>query len=366
MKPDDPSELLKRYEPKAGRVLNPERPLCTVRFSPCGTMLAAGGTDARVHRWTLAAEGESPAELAPLAGHSGWVQTLAFHPDGRRLISADSWGKVCCWHYNEADPTPCWTIERAHDGWIRGLTISADGRLAATCGNDRHVRVWTTGEGKLCHEFLCHAIDVFAVAFHPEGRSLVSGDLKGTLKHWDLESARAVRTLDAQVLYKYDKIQDVGGVRALRFDREGQVLACVGCTPKNGGSLLGTPTILLFDWQKGELAQTIKVGSDLDGLVYDLAWHPDGFVMAVTSGNPGTGKFFFVQPAAAQPFFVSTKMPNCQALDAHPDGRRLVVSATNANSNGNGRQIGKAKNYPGNWSPLHFWELPERTPRAPQ
>jgi WD40 repeat protein len=368
MKPDDPRELLKRYEPKAGPVLNPARPLCTVRFSPCGTMLAAGGTDARIHRWDLT--GETPSELPSLAGHSGWVQAIAFHPDGKRLISVDSWGKVCCWLHGEADPTPCWTIDAAHDGWIRGLALSPDGTLAATCGSDGQVCVWTTGEGTKTHAFSGHAVDVLAVAFHPGGTSLVSGDLKGTLKQWDLGSppsvaprrsvlaTPAVRTLDAQVLYKYERIQDVGGVRALRFDSAGRVLACAGCKPRSGASLLGTPTILLFDWDSGQVTHTMKVGNDVDGLVYDLAWHPDGFLMAVSSGNPGTGKFFFIQPGAAQPFFLWTRMPNCQALDVHPDGRRLVVSATNANSNGNGRRIGKATEHPGNWSPLHFWALP--------
>jgi WD40 repeat protein len=356
MKPDNSRELLERYEPKAGAVLKPDHPICTVRFSPCGTMLAAGSTDARIHRWALMAE--TPRELPPLASHSGWVQALAFHPDGKRLISVDSWGKVCCWLYNEAEPTLCWTIEGAHDGWIRGLALSPDGTRAATCGNDQRVCAWTTDEGKPTDTFTGHAVDVFAVAFHPHGTSLVSGDLKGNVKEWNLGSRRAVRALDARALYKYDRIQDVGGVRALRFDPEGRMLACAGCTPKNGASLTGTPTILLFDWDSGRLTQTIKVGNDLDGFVYDLAWHPDGFLMAVTSGNPGTGKFFFIQPGAAQPFFLTTKMPNCQALDAHPDRRRLVVSATNANSNGNGRQIGKANDYPGNWSPLHFWELP--------
>ena len=70
MSADAKKELLTRYEPKAGLVLKPDRPMCTVRFSPCGTLLAAGGTDATVRRWDLA--GDQPAELPALAGHGGW------------------------------------------------------------------------------------------------------------------------------------------------------------------------------------------------------------------------------------------------------------------------------------------------------
>jgi hypothetical protein len=51
-------------------------------------------------------------------------------------------------------------------------------------------------------------------------------------------------------------------------------------------------------------------------------------------------------------------MANCHSLAVHPDGKRLVVAATNAGSNGNGRP--KDKEYLGNWSPLHVWSLSER------
>jgi WD40 repeat protein len=357
MSPDGTKELLTRYEPKAGQVKKTDRQMCTVRFSPCGKLLAAGGADATIRRWDLC-DDRTP-ELPPLSGHGGWVQAIAFHPDDKRLFSADSWGKVCCWPVSDPEPTPCWTIEAAHDGWIRCLAVSPDGTLVATCGSDRKVCVWSAAEGKLQQQFAGHGDDVFALAFHPDGKSLVSGDLKGCIKHWDVASRASVRDLDARVLFKLDRLQDVGGVRSLRFDRAGERLACAGATPKNGSSMTGTPTIQVFDWKSGGVTHILKVGNDLDGYAYEVLWHTDGFLMAVTSGNPGTGKFFFIRPEDKVPFFLYTKMANCHALDVHPDGRRLVVSATNANSNGNGRQIGKSKEYPGNWSPLHFWELPQ-------
>src|SRR5262249_875610 len=149
-----------------------------------------------------------------------------------------------------------------------------------------------------------------------------------------------------------------GGVRCLSLDRDGKTLA-VGCSQvKNGASMLGTPLVLLFDWESGKLAHTIKVGADSDGYLHDLHFHPDGFVMGVTSRQPGSGKLFFHNPGDAQPFFI-TAMPNCQSLGIHSEGRRLAVAATNANSNGNGRLLDKNKEYPGNYSPIHIWDMPK-------
>ena len=80
--------------------------------------------------------------------------------------------------------------------------------------------------------------------------------------------------------------------------------------------------------------------------------------MATVSGNPGTGKLVFLHPEADELFFEATKLANCHTLSLHPDGRKLVVNSTNTGSNGNGRRLDDDGNYIGNWSPLHFLEIP--------
>ncbi|MBX6312607.1 MAG: hypothetical protein IRY99_06760, partial [Isosphaeraceae bacterium] len=352
----DAKTLLARYGPKEGKVLKLDRQLCCLRYSPCGTVLAAGGFDGRVHRWE--AEADEPRERAPLTGHDGWVTALAFHPDGRRLFSADSWGRLRCWPYRDDDPAPLWALNQAHDGWARQVAVSPVGDCLATCGADRAIRLWSAADGRMLREWGPLGEDIFAVAFHPDGKALVSGDLKGVVRHWDLATGACVREFDARLLYRYDRIQDVGGVRRLVFDPSGQALACAGSRPKSGGFVQGTPTILVFTWASGERKHMLTIGGDSDGFVHDLHWHPDGFLMAVTSGQPGNGRLLFARPEDSQPFFATTKMPNCHALAVHPDGRRLAVCATNAGSNGNGRRLDKAGEYRGNWSPIHLWDLP--------
>lgn len=344
-----------RIQPRQVRTVNPDRQLCKVRFSPCGRFLAAGGYDAHVRRWEVADAGLTA--LPHLAGHHGWVQGLAFHPDRRRLFTADSWGEIRCWAYAAQQAEPLRVIRAAHDGWIRDLAVSADGRLLATCGMDQKVRLWSAEDGRKLHELTGHGSDVFAVAFHPDGRSVVSGDLRGNVYQWDTATGRRMREFDARSLHMLSRLQDVGGVRCLAFDAAGRTLACAGTRPSSGGNVQGTPTILLFDWEAGQLRHTLNVGGPGDGFVYDVAFHAQGFVMAVTSGNPGTGKFFFHRPAERTPFFLSTAMPNCHSLAVHPGGSRLVVAATNSSSNGNGRPRSGGE-YRGNFSPLHMWEIP--------
>ena len=343
----------KRYQPKELKQVKTDRQFCVLRFSPDGAVLAAGGTDGTIRRWD-----DQFAELPAVKGHGGFVQGLVFHPDGQRLFAADSWGQLRCWPFAEKEPKPLWAVDQAHESWVRGLALSPDGKTLASCGSDKKVILWSAEDGKKVVELPGHKDDVFCVAFHPDGQSLVSGDLKGVVKVWELPAGKVKSAIDAAILYRVDRLQDTGGVRFLGFEPKGSLLAVAGTQPKNGGNVQGVPTILLFDWASGKIKHALKVGTDGDGYVYEAHFHPDGFVMAVTSGNPGTGKLFFQRPEDVQPFFLATKMANCHSLAVHPNGQRLVVSATNANSAGNGR-VGNGKDYPGNWSPLFVWELPK-------
>ena len=125
----------------------------------------------------------------------------------------------------------------------------------------------------------------------------------------------------------------------------------------SGANVQGTPAFLAFDWKTGTATQTRKVATNNDGFIYDLHVHAAGFVMGVTSGQPGNGKFFFQRPEDAQPFFITKAMQNCHSLAPDPTGQRLAVIASAGNF-GNGRQLDANKQYPGGWSPVVIWQLP--------
>ena len=111
------------------------------------------------------------------------------------------------------------------------------------------------------------------------------------------------------------------------------------------------------DWDALEIRQTLNLGPDKDGYVFDLAWHPDGYAMLVTSGPPGASRFLLQRPGDEKPLYENNKMYNCHSLAFHGPTRRIVVAATNRSSQGNGAVLDKQGNYLGNSSPLHLFEL---------
>ena len=87
-------------------------------------------------------------------GHEGFINAVAFTPDGRLLISAGG-------------STP--------DDW-HGRKPSAD----------RAIRVWRVDDGQLVHTFTGHEAAVTALDVSPDGTQLLSIDTRGHARRWRL------------------------------------------------------------------------------------------------------------------------------------------------------------------------------------
>jgi len=97
----------------------------------------------------------------------------------------------------------------------------------------------------------------------------------------------------------------------------------------------------------------------------DAVWHPQGFVMACSSGQAGKGAFWCWKPGEAAPFLVNKELTHARSSSLSPDGTRLLVARATAPQNGalsgNGRGAGKDEEYLGLVSQIHIFET---TPKA--
>jgi WD40 repeat protein len=326
----------------AGKPQPQTRMLSVIRFSPDGATLYGGGLDGLVCRWEL--KGDVLTPMADLKGHSGWVNALAVHPDGR-VFSGDSWGRLIAWK----DGKPARDVGDAHAGWVRKVALSPDGKTLASCDSLGVVRLWDADTLKRTKE-IAHGTDVLALAYAADG-SLFFGDLKGIVVRHD--GGKEVRRYEAKGLYKVDRIQDVGGVRCLALSPDGKTLAAAGSKVTTGGFVQGAGQVAYFDAATGKERQTVVFGGDSEGYVLDLYWLPSGVLMGITSGQPGSGQLFFHKPGDAAPT-TGVKLANGHSLAVHPDGKR-VVTWTTQRLGGNGR--GNGKDYPANTTPLQVFRV---------
>ncbi|MGW7263364.1 WD40 repeat domain-containing protein [Streptomyces sp. NPDC054842] len=86
-------------------------------------------------------------------------------------------------------------VLHGHTNWVHSATFSPDGRLLATCSGDMTVRIWDLATGTTRHVLTEHRSSVHVVRFAPCGDLLASGDMD-SVRLWDVTSGHCVRVLD--------------------------------------------------------------------------------------------------------------------------------------------------------------------------
>ena len=192
------------------------------------------------------------------------------------------------------------------------------------------VRIWSATDGKKISELTGHGCHVYNVAFHPGGGGLVSADLKGNVKHWDLASGKVIREMDAGVLHSYSEKYsvDVGGIRGMSFNADGSFLACTGSTGDDKGiAAIGSPRIVLFDWKTGKVKNELKPATEYPSMAWSVLFHPDGFIIGSGGCRVG-GYLWFWQPDHPLAFHqvkFKQRAPGFD-VDLSPDGKTLAVA----------------------------------------
>ncbi len=314
-----------KADPAATRLVQTithDRPVLTCRFDPDGGFLFGGAQDNNFHRWDL-----FMAAPARLAGHKSWIGTLALLPGAtKQIVTGGHEGKLVWWNTFASTPELARTVE-AHQGYLRSLSVSPDGQLIATGGNDALVRVWSSADGTLVKELAGHPRHVYNVAFDPSGKFLLSGDLMGVIKQWEVATWNMTRELDAKVLSKYDTgfKADVGGIRSLDFSPDAKLLAVAGITDvTNAFAGIGVPAVVLFDWESGKQLKVLKPKENFQGSVWGVRFHSSGEFL-IGAGGGGAGAMWFWKPDDEKSFH-DVKLPAvAYDLALHPDGLRLAV-----------------------------------------
>jgi len=169
----------------------------SVAFSPDDSRIVSGGVDKTLKVW----DANSGCELMTLRGHEGVVSSVTFSQDGRRIVSGSGgWDNTIIggdntlkvWDANNG--SELMTL-RGHEGGVNSVAFSPDGKRIVSGSGDRNLKVWDVDSGSERMTFQGHGGYVSSVAVSLDGRRVVSSSWDGTVKVWDAENGGNLITL---------------------------------------------------------------------------------------------------------------------------------------------------------------------------
>jgi WD40 repeat protein/serine/threonine protein kinase len=273
-------------------------------------MLEATGTNSnRGFEWYYW-QRQAHLELKTLRGHNAAVCSVAFSPDGRRVVtgSLDKTAKV--WE-STTGRRPLFTLN--HSNAVIAVAFSPDGSRIVTASDDHTAKVWNATNGQPILTFTGHSAQVRAVAYSHDGRWIATGSLDQTAKLWD------ATTGIEKVTFKADD-----AVRSVNFSPDGKrIVTTSGTThPWDVWNSSTDTTARVWEVASGRRLLTL-VGHRVS--INSAVFSPDGRKI-LTGSWDNTAKLWDATSGAE---LRTIAEPNAPILSVafSPDGERLVTGS---------------------------------------
>ena len=164
-------------------------------FSPKGTHVAVSSDEETIYI-LRSADGK---EARRLKTSKSDVISVLFHPDDKHLISCDRQGDVVFWDWQTGGIVQRLTVKGGKTRKAEAIALSKDGKRIAVACSDGMVELYPFGSDAMDASFHAHEGAVSAIAFHPDGKTLVTGGNGGQVFLWDLATKKRLRSFGGKL-----------------------------------------------------------------------------------------------------------------------------------------------------------------------
>jgi WD40 repeat protein len=147
-------------------------------------LIVTGSDNGVVKFWNL----ETGKCLQTSTGNAPRLMDVATNPHSRVIASSKEDGTIHLWDLREplvSGTLPPARSYRSHRGMATALAFSANGRLLASTGSDRIIKIWEPKTGRILQSLTGHTDYVVQLLFIDD-RTLLSRSYDATVRQWDL------------------------------------------------------------------------------------------------------------------------------------------------------------------------------------
>lgn len=235
-------------------------------------------------------------------GHTGWVFSVAYSPDGKTIASGSVDKTIKLW---DAATGRLITTIAAHDSAVSSVAYSPDGKIIASGSLDKTIKLWNTATGKLIRILKGHNASVTSIKFSPDKKSIVSGSYDKTIKIWDFSTGKVKNTMTSDIVSGYVFSTDISpNGKSIIWESFSYLIIWPPLTPGSGNLIARFPfnghkddvksvafspdgnfiasgssdkTIIIWGSSTGKSTRTLF---GHDGGVWSVAYSPDGKTVA--------------------------------------------------------------------------------------
>ncbi|XP_046851466.1 vegetative incompatibility protein HET-E-1-like [Xenia sp. Carnegie-2017] len=289
----------------------------SINFSHDSQYFAAGCSNGAVQVYSVK-QGKKKRPLQYGSNFGLPVTCVKFYPyNSSCLVTADSQGDIKFWDLME------WAqrgkiLEKGNE--IETLDFSHDGKIFATAGKDKTIRVYDSDSHAIIKTFpgagisneddsefreVGHGRKVFALKFHPfDDNVFITGGWDKCIKIWDTRSAHSVGTIWGPYVCGGDSL-DISMDNILT------------------GSWVTDEALQIWDFKSGSLVETIPFPSEKGAFLYCARFVSSDLIAAGGSGSRDLKLLYRHTHEVAGCIDNSGKV--VQALDVGDGGHLMVI-----------------------------------------